>query len=139
MGPLRRGLILALVPIQAVAEVCDKERPLLEPGTPATALTEALHFILSPMGIAVTALFIVATAARNLWLHWASFGLTSLALIALLINPALPDPTGIRYFAVMEGCIGPQTLSFLLLSGFAGTTAFLARRGALLRRADKNS
>ena len=131
MGSLRRGLSigLCLSPAPALAEVCDKERPHWNTESQAAWLSEALHLFLSPLGIFVAVLFIIALLTRKTWLNWTSLAVTCLVLIALLINPALPDPTGLRYFAVMEGCISSQNLSFLLLVAFAFTSAICARRG----------
>lgn len=130
MGPLRRGLMLGLAPLPAWAEVCDKERPYWEPGTAPTAWSEALHFLLSPAGIFVALLFFLAVAIRTPWLLWFSVAASCLSLLALAINPALPDPTGMRYFAVMEGCVGSSTLSVVFLLLIAGVAASVARRAS---------
>ncbi len=128
MGSLRRGIILGLIPIQAAAEVCDKERPLLEQGTQGSALSEALHLFLSPIGIFAAILFLIAIAVRRPWLLWASFAVSAMLFLSLIINPAFPDPTGFRYFAVMEGCIGSQNLSLAITGLLTVTTFILARR-----------
>jgi len=128
MGPLRGGLSLTLLPGAAWAEVCDKERPLLETGTQGTALSEALHLFTSPFGLALALLFLLALVIRKKWVLWICCALSSLTLLTLAVNPALPDPTGVRYFAVIEGCIGPQSLSFLFLGCMIAATALLARR-----------
>lgn len=139
MGPLRRGVIIGLVPVQAAAEVCDKERPSGRAETPTEILSEVLHLFLSPIGIVAAGLFILAVTTRKPFALWASC-LASLGLLAaLVINPGFPDPSGVRYFAVIEGCIRSQTLSILLCTIFAGTAAFLARRGRTPRGQIGNS
>lgn len=127
MGSVRRGLVLCLVPLPAWAEVCDKDSPSVELGSQTTAWSDALHFFLFPAGIVVALLFFVAMVLRKPWILWFSAAASCLSMLALAINPALPDPTGMRYFAVMEGCVGAQTLSMVLLLVLTGVAAMTAR------------
>lgn len=109
MGSFRGGLTLALLPTPALAEVCDKERPLWTPGAPATALDEMIALFSSPAALVLLALSVAVVLRRSQW------GALTLVVLWTLLSSALafdlaPDPTGIREMAVAEGCIGPPTL-----------------------------
>ncbi len=110
MGPLRGGLILSLLASPVWAEVCDKERPHWD-GTPATAWTEAIALFASPLGL----ILLLATAFAVRWRStWGGLAVTVgwTGFVTLILSH---DPTGLREFAMAEGCIGPPTL-FIALS-----------------------
>jgi len=105
MGPLRRGIALALCPTAVIAEVCDKERPNWD-GTQASAFTEALALFSTPLGLILILSTAVAFTLRNAWLGLGTVvGWTGLVTIAVS-----KDPTGIQESAIAEGCTGPPTL-----------------------------
>lgn len=135
MGPLRRGLTLALLPCAAWAEVCDKERPMWVQATPATGFSEAAHLLASPTGIALAALLVVAAVIklRALWVATALvWGATT---CVIWLNARTPDPTGIRERAIAEGCIGPPHLSIALVAAITLLTLYMALRGPTAKEA----
>ncbi|WP_299551496.1 hypothetical protein [uncultured Tateyamaria sp.] len=106
MGPLRRGLILALLPGAALAEVCDKERPLWDGPSHASMLDEALNLFLSPAGVILLVLSMAALRFRNQWI-----GLATVLLWTVFVTMVtMTDPTGVRLQAMTEGCIASPTL-----------------------------
>ena len=109
MGPLRRGLILALLPTPALAEVCDKERPFWTPGAPATAFDEMIALFSSPAALVLLALSVAVVLRRSQWGALALVVLWTMLSSVVAFN-LIPDPTGIRELAIAEGCIGPPTL-----------------------------
>lgn len=107
MGPLRRGLILALLPSAAQAEVCDKIRPLWTPGTDATAWGELIALMGTPPSLVLLLLSALALRFRHewgalivvvLWTGWAS-------LVVFYGGDA-----DIQAAALQEGCIGSPSL-----------------------------
>ncbi|WP_299048443.1 hypothetical protein [uncultured Tateyamaria sp.] len=103
------GITATLFSTPALAEVCDKVRPLWQPGTQATALTEALHFFATPLGLILVALSAVAIARRWQWVGLATI-LGWTGLVSLVALGASIDPTSVHALAVAEGCVGPPTL-----------------------------
>ncbi len=121
MGPVRRrltignlsprGQLYALVtaisffPRAAWAEVCDKPYPDWD-GTPVTAVGEALNLFLSPAGIALLLMSLVALRFRQQWV-----GLAAVILWTVFITVVtMADPTGLRADMLAEGCVGSPTL-----------------------------
>lgn len=112
MGPLRgrlilQILILSLGPATAVAEVCDKERPLWKPTYgPATAVEELITLATLPPSLIAFAISAFALIMR-LRLLCALSGLIWGGLFCIsamdYFGPILDD---VRYFAIKEGCIG---------------------------------
>ncbi|WP_299694077.1 hypothetical protein [uncultured Tateyamaria sp.] len=109
MGPLRRGLILTLVPGTAWAEVCDKARPGWD-GTQASAVSEAVNLMTSPAGLILLLISALALRFRYQWVGLAAV----LMWTAFITMVTMADPTGIRADAMVEGCIGPPTLFIAL-------------------------
>ncbi len=114
----------------AIAEVCDKERPLWD-GKTATAFDEVIHLAASPIVWLIVAITVI-TALIGWRLLWAVTALLWLAVAAALLSEALlPNPSGIRDLAIAEGCIGPPHLAFAstgLLALITFTQVFNRRR-----------
>ena len=97
--------MLACIPGTAWAEVCDKARPNWD-GVPVGAVGEAIGLFLSPAGIVLLALSLVAVRFQFQWV-----GLAAVILWAVFITViTMADPTGMRLDGMIEGCIGPPTL-----------------------------
>ena len=109
MGPLRRGLALALLPLPARADVCQTQRPDWD-GVPVTALGEALGLLLSAAGLVLLCLSLAALRFRNQWIGLATILLWTVFFSVL----TMADPTGVRALAQAEGCIGPPSLFIAL-------------------------
>ena len=112
MGPLRGGLIAALLPGAAWAEVCEKVRPAWD-GTEVTMTGEAitqfstvpalLLLLASAIAIRFRSQWGVATAVV-LWTVWVS-------VVAFF------DATGgMRDAAMTEGCIGAPVLFIIAVA-----------------------
>ncbi len=120
------------LPTGAMAEVCDKERPLWD-GKTATAFDEVIHLAASPIVWLIVA-FTVITALIGWRLLWAVTALLCFAAAAVLLSEALlPDPSGIREFAIAEGCIGPPHLAIATTGLLALTTCAQVFRRRLQR------
>lgn len=114
MGPIRRRLglcaTLTLLPAQALAEVCDKERPLWSPADgPMSALDELFHLATTLPGLGIAGALTLALLSGTR-LYWALTALFS-AIIALSLWAMQNDPLGLTQAAMAEGCVGPQTLT----------------------------
>lgn len=120
MGPLRGRLALlwaaaTLFPSAAVAEVCDKVRPLWSRSSgPASAWDELFALLSLPITLSVTALTILALFTR-----WRLLTVISALLWAGLASVVAYDNYGpvlddVRYFAIKEGCIGSPHLFIAL-------------------------
>ncbi|MEO1362750.1 MAG: hypothetical protein AAFU86_03130, partial [Pseudomonadota bacterium] len=95
----------ALLPSAAWAEVCDKARPGWD-GSQVGAVGEAISLLLSPAGLALLGLSLIALRFRQQWI-----GLGAVLLWTVFITVVtMADPTGLRADAMIEGCIGPPTL-----------------------------
>ena len=113
MGPLRRGLILSLLPLPAWAgEACDAIRTGWD-GTPISAWTETFFLITSPISLVLLAATVVALKFRSKWgalivcVLW-SFFVSGLTLF---------DMTGgLRTAAMAEGCIGSPTVFIVIVA-----------------------
>ncbi|WP_299208570.1 hypothetical protein [uncultured Tateyamaria sp.] len=105
MKPAYFLLSLSMLPQAAMAEVCDKERPGWD-GMPVGMIGEAINLFLSPAGVALLLLSLVALRFRHQWI-----GLAAVILWTVFITiVTMADPTGVRGLAMVEGCIGPPTL-----------------------------
>lgn len=116
VAPLRSLAILSLAvfPTATWAEVCDKERPLWNPADgPATGFDELLNLSIAPPSWMMFALTIIAVLSRKRWIAVPALGV-SLLLTLAVVQTHSEDPTGIRYFAIQEGCIGPPHLFIAL-------------------------
>lgn len=134
MGSLRGRLALlwasaALFPSAAVAEVCDKVRPLWAPSSgPASAWDELIALLSLPIPLSVTALTILAlfTRWRLLTVISALLWVGLAAVVALdHYGPVLDD---VRYFAIKEGCIGSPHLFIALAIAICAGMVYGAMR-----------
>lgn len=105
MGPVRRGLILALMPGAAWAGACDTERPGWD-GVAEDGIGEAIALFSTIPSLAL----IVATALvirfRSTW-----GGLAVAVLWTGLVSLfAFVGPGEVRRQAIVEGCIGSPSL-----------------------------
>jgi len=99
------GIAATFFPVSARAEICDKPYPDWD-GTPVTAFGEALNLFLSPAGIALLLLSVVALRFRQQWV-----GLAAVLLWTVFITVVtMADPTGLRPAMLAEGCVGSPTL-----------------------------
>ncbi len=112
MGPVRGGLILALLPLQASAGVCETFRPGWD-GVPVTGFGEAVALLGSPVSLVLLVATVVALRFRS---QWGVLG-TSLLWAAWVSVIAFLDPTGgARSAGMTEGCVGSPTLFILAVS-----------------------
>lgn len=101
---------LALLPSAALAEVCDKVRPLWDPATgPATAVDEALHLASTPVAMILLLVTALALRLKHAWVGLAAVCGWS-AYVGLTVFGNRSDPSGIHQSAVAEGCIGSPAL-----------------------------
>ena len=104
MGPLRRGLILCVLPLPAWAEVCDKQRPNWD-GTPVSTLNEAILLFSSAPAL----ILLIVTAFVIRFKHqWGA--LVMVVLWAIFASFASFYDADIKQSAIIEGCMGPSTL-----------------------------
>lgn len=105
MGSVRRGLILALVPGAASAEVCDKVRPGWD-GAPMSATAEAIALFATLPSLALILATLAALRFRSQWgglvvvVGWSLWTSVLVFVGGRELRPA----------AVAEGCMGSQTL-----------------------------
>lgn len=132
--PLRRlpratalCLAVALFPQAALAEVCDKVRPLWNPAEgPAGALNEALHFATIPVSLVLLLATAIALRFRSSWGGLAAVCGWS-ALVFVIVFGDAQDPTGIVPMARAEGCIGSPALFIALVAAICvGTVVYTA-------------
>ncbi len=96
---------LTFLPSPAWAEVCDKARPGWD-GAHVGVVGEAISLFLSPAGVALLLLSLIALRFRHQWV-----GLAAVILWTVFITVVtMADPTGVRGLAMAEGCIGAPTL-----------------------------
>lgn len=119
MGPLRNGLILAVLPGPAWAEVCDKIRPMWTPGTPATAWDEMLHLLASPISLALLAATALAVRFRS---QWGALGVVVAWTVWTSLIAFADDDDAVQQLATAEGCIGPPTLFLGLITAICVAT-----------------
>ena len=118
----------------ALAEVCDKIRPNLDPASgPVSIAGEAVYSIISLPGLVVVATWVASLILGRLWLLVLS-GILSLAYATLLASS--PSLGGEVYeLAVQEGCVNsPQmaVAAYLIIA----LIAFL-RAGWVIRSGDR--
>ena len=106
MGSLRRGLILALLPAPAWAQVCEELRPGWD-GTPISAWSEALSLFTSPAALILLAGSLIAVRYKSQWGTLAA----CVGWSALVSVFAFWD--GGRTDAMAEGCIGSPMIFIL--------------------------
>lgn len=130
--PLRKlacatALAVTLFPQAALAEVCDKVRPLWRRAEgPATALDEALHFAASPVSVVLLLATAIALRFRSPWGGLAAVCGWS-ALVFVIVFGDAQDPTGITPMARAEGCIGSPALFIALVAAICvGTVVYTA-------------
>lgn len=105
MGSVRRGLILALLPGAASAEVCAQIRPDWD-GTPMTATSEAIALFATLPSLALILATLAALRFRSQWgglavvVGWSLWTSILVFVGGRTLRPA----------AVAEGCMGSQTL-----------------------------
>ncbi|MEM8654668.1 MAG: hypothetical protein AAGF36_07965 [Pseudomonadota bacterium] len=93
------------MPSAAWAEVCDKARPGWD-GETVGMVGEAANLFLSPAGLALLLLSLIALRFRHQWI-----GLAAVILWTVFITAVtMADPTALRPQAMAEGCVGPPTL-----------------------------
>ena len=106
MGSVRRGLILACLPLPAWAGACDTLRPDWD-SVPVSSWIEAVNLFASPLSLILLLATAVVLRFRSPWgglmvcLAW-SFVVSALAFLGLGGEQ--------RTTAMAEGCIGPPTV-----------------------------
>ena len=126
MGPVRRGLILALLPGAAWAEVCETQRPDWD-GVPVTALGEAGMLFVTPFGLLLLAFTLLALRFRSQWMGLGAV----LGWTGYITLVTMADPTGARVQAMAEGCVGSPTLFILAVAAICvGTVIYTMPRKA---------
>lgn len=123
MGSVRRGLIFAILPGAAWAEVCDTVRPGWD-GTSATQVTEALGLFTSPLILFLVAALGVAVVFR----HAMGTALVALLWSFFITYLVLPDTSGVRSAAANEGCIASPALFIGLSAAICGAAVFYTFR-----------
>jgi len=93
------------LPLPAWAEVCDKIRPDWD-GKAVTAVGEALYLFSTVPSLTLMIATAFAIRFRNKW--GALVVVVLWSIYATVVSFA--DPTGVRDFAIQEGCVGPNTL-----------------------------
>ena len=106
LGPRAIAAGLSLVPSQALAEVCDKARPMWTPGTSPTIFSEALALAITPPSLV---LFLVTLACLRFRWQWVSLGMVLLWSVWVSVLAFLP-PNATQQQAIAEGCIGSPAL-----------------------------
>ena len=130
MGPVRGRLIalLALTPLPARAEVCDKVRPGWTPvDGPVGALAEAGYVLASPVGLILMVFVVLAMIWPRRWLAV----LAALPLLVLAGLLFLARRAEVAVAAMAEGCIGgirPTVLLLILIAAAVLVRGFAARR-----------
>ena len=111
---------LAVLPTPALAEVCDKVRPLWDPANGlATVVDEAKHLALSPLALILIAATAIVVRLRSQWgglavvCGWSFFTY----FVAL---PNTSDP--VQQLALQEGCIGSPTLFIAVVAAICTAT-----------------
>lgn len=118
MGPVRGGVILALVPGAAWAQDCAVQRPGWD-GAAVSAVQEAMFLAYTP---AALVLFLGTIAALRFKSHWGSLavvlGWTAFVSFLTMFAPAS------RVAAVTEGCVGSPTLFIGIIAAICVGTIF---------------
>ena len=118
----RLALILALVPVQALADVCALERPDWRPENgPATALDELAFLFTSLPGLGIIGALTLAALTGQKRYFAISTVFAALVGAALTVQTSAPD--SLTLTAIAEGCVGPQTLAIAACAIIAGLSA----------------
>ncbi|OUS39003.1 hypothetical protein A9Q94_00595 [Rhodobacterales bacterium 56_14_T64] len=135
MGSLRGRITarisasLVLLPASVFAEVCDKERPLWNPGDgPATAWNELISLSVLPVQLALFILTAIALTVRQRVLFAATAVLWGLCAIYKAANYHGVIMDDVRYYAIKEGCIGPPDLFIALAIAICALMTYGALR-----------
>ncbi|MDU8944421.1 hypothetical protein [Ovoidimarina sediminis] len=119
-------LALMLAPLPALAEVCDKVRPLWEPGAPATGWDELLGLMATPPSLALLILSAAAIRFGHQWLV-----LTAVVGWSIWVSfVAMSAPDAIRQQAIAEGCIGSPVLFIIVVAAICGGMILYTSRRA---------
>jgi len=106
---IRLLTFLTLLPTQALAEVCDKQRPDWDPSQgPATGLDELVFLFTSLPGLGILGALTLAVLTGQKRYFTAATVFSALIGAALYIQATAPD--AITRAAIAEGCVGPQTI-----------------------------
>ena len=118
----RLALILALVPVQALADVCALERPDWRPENgPATALDELAFLFTSLPGLGIIGALTLAALTGQKRYFAISTVFAALVGAALSVQTSAPD--SLTLTAIAEGCVGPQTFAIAACAIIAGLSA----------------
>ena len=118
----RLALFLALVPVQALADVCALERPDWRPENgPATALDELAFLFTSLPGLGIIGALTLAALTGQKRYFAISTVFAALVGAALSVQTGAPD--SLTLTAIAEGCVGPQTLAIAACAIIAGLSA----------------
>ena len=118
----RLALFLALVPVQALADVCALERPDWRPENgPATALDELAFLFASLPGLGIIGALTLAALTGQKRYFAISTVFAALVGAALSVQTGAPD--SLTLTAIAEGCVGPQTFAIAACAIIAGISA----------------
>lgn len=118
----RLALFLALVPVQALADVCALERPDWRPENgPATALDELAFLFTSLPGLGIIGALTLAALTGQKRYFAISTVFAALVGAALSVQTSAPD--SLTLTAIAEGCVGPQTFAIAACAIIAGLSA----------------
>ena len=118
----RLALFLALVPVQALADVCALERPDWRPENgPATALDELAFLFTSLPGLGIIGALTLAALTGQKRYFAISTVFAALVGAALSVQTSAPD--SLTLTAIAEGCVGPQTFAIAACAIIAGISA----------------
>ena len=118
----RLALFLALVPVQALADVCALERPDWRPENgPATALDELAFLFTSLPGLGIIGALTLAALTGQKRYFAISTVFAALVGAALSVQTSAPD--SLTLTAIAEGCVGPQTFAITACAIIAGLSA----------------
>lgn len=100
------GWLVAIAPLPAIAEVCDKEMPRWDPANGPAGPWDTLVFAaMSPVGVILFFFVLLALLWRKVWTAaLGAFVVTALGAMVLLdwLNPG-----SFAMDARLEGCFGP--------------------------------
>jgi hypothetical protein len=122
MGSFRRGLILALLPTSAFAEVCSTERPNWD-GMPVSMIAEALALFTTP-----GALFLLAATVVALFLRNSNGVLVVTCLWSGLVTIVATTGGEVRAAAVEEGCVSSPALFIVAVAAICGCSILYTLR-----------
>ncbi|SHG89359.1 hypothetical protein [Marivita hallyeonensis] len=118
MGPVRRGVILSLLPTAAIADTCAEQRPSWD-GTPVSMAQEAMFLATTPAALVLAFGTVLALRFRSSWgglvvvLGWTAF-VTFITMLA-------PES---RKAAFAEGCVGNPALFIAIIAAICVGTIF---------------